>query len=84
MPNGTASRRCCPLPRRWVVEHTCGGLGRCRRLRTDDERLPSVSKTCILLAMIPLLPHRMPAVTLRKHALPPEAANLSRIARALA
>jgi putative transposase len=47
-----------PLPRRWVVEHTLGWLGRWRRLSRDYEHLPEVSEAMVTLAMIRLMLHR--------------------------
>jgi transposase len=35
------------LPQRWVVERTLGGFGRYRRLRKDDEGLPTVSEALL-------------------------------------
>ena len=46
------------LPRRWVVEHTLGWLGRWRRLSRDYEHLPEVSEAMVTLAMIRLMLHR--------------------------
>jgi putative transposase len=46
------------LPRRWVVEHTFGWLGRWRRLSKDYEHLPEVSETMVTLAMIRIMVHR--------------------------
>jgi transposase len=47
------------LPKRWVVEHTNGGLLHCRRLVRDDERLPESSETFIYLAMIRSMVRRL-------------------------
>ena len=61
-------------PRRWVVEglgaeplppfkspveRTFAWLGRQRRLSKDYERLPEVSETVVLVAMIPLMLNRL-------------------------
>jgi putative transposase len=45
--------------RRWVVERTCGGLGRWRRLSKDDEYLPATAACDIYLAMIRVLLRRL-------------------------
>ena len=58
-----------PLPKRWVVERTFGGLGRCRRLAKDFEslavnalaflRLPPPSSAFLRLGMIRLMLRRL-------------------------
>ena len=50
---------CAVEPRRWVVERTCGWLGRCRRLSKDDEEYPVTSATWVALAMGALLLRRL-------------------------
>jgi putative transposase len=47
------------LPRRWVVERSFGWLGRSRRLRRDDERLPTSSQALNYRTSMRLLPHRV-------------------------
>jgi putative transposase len=44
-----------PFPRRWVVERARAGIGRHRRMSTDDERLPSTSEALVSLTSIRLL-----------------------------
>jgi putative transposase len=39
------------LPRRWVVERTCGWLGRWRRTSKDYAYLPSTSE-CVIYAIM--------------------------------
>ena len=46
-------------PRRWVVERTCGWLGRCRRWSKDYEADPVTSETWIALARCALLLRRL-------------------------
>jgi putative transposase len=47
------------LPRRWVVEHTFGWLGRSRRLSKDYEESPECSESMIYIAMIHLMLRRL-------------------------
>jgi putative transposase len=47
------------LPRRWVVERTCGWLGRQRRQSKDYEALPATSEAWIYLAMTRLMLRRL-------------------------
>ncbi|MBX6313196.1 MAG: transposase [Isosphaeraceae bacterium] len=41
--------------RRWVIERTCAGLGRWRRLSTDYEQTTGSSEAFIKLARVPLM-----------------------------
>ena len=50
---------CAVEPRRWVVERTCGWLGRCRRLSKDYEADLVTSETWIALARGALLLRRL-------------------------
>ena len=47
------------LPKRWIVERTFGWLMKCRRLRSDYERLTSHSRAMIQLAMINIVLRRV-------------------------
>jgi putative transposase len=47
------------LPRRWVVERTCGWLGRFRRMSKDYEFDPKTSESMIHLAMINIMVRRL-------------------------
>jgi putative transposase len=47
------------LPKRWIVERTCGWLNRYRRLSKDDEYLTQTSATMIRVAMIHLMIRRL-------------------------
>ncbi|HMB02819.1 MAG TPA: transposase, partial [Isosphaeraceae bacterium] len=47
------------LPRRWVVERTLGGLGRCRGLSRDSEQTTSSSAAFIKLARAHLRARRL-------------------------
>ncbi len=47
------------LPRRWVVERTFGGLGRCRRLSKDYEYLTTTHEAFIYAAMVRLMLRRL-------------------------
>jgi putative transposase len=47
------------LPRRWVVEHTFGWLGKYRRLSKDYERLTESSQAFIYAAMIHIMIRRL-------------------------
>ena len=46
-------------PKRWIVERTFGGLGRCRRLAKDFEGLTRTHLAFIQLAMIRLMLRRI-------------------------
>ncbi len=46
------------LPRRWVIERSCGWLARFRRLARDYERLPETVRGLSFLAFACLLLHR--------------------------
>jgi putative transposase len=47
------------VPKRWIVEHTFGWLGRYRRLSKDYEELPETSEAFIYIAMIHLMLQRL-------------------------
>lgn len=47
------------LPRRWVVERTCGWFGRSRRLSKDAEQLPETSEAMLYAAMSRLMVKRL-------------------------
>ena len=47
------------LPKRWIVERTFGGLGRCRRLAKDFEGLTRTHLAFLQLAMIRLMLRRI-------------------------
>lgn len=47
------------LPKRWVVEGTCGWLAGYRRLNRDYELLPKTVETFIYLAMSRLMLRRL-------------------------
>jgi putative transposase len=47
------------LPWRWIVERTCGWLGRYRRLSKDYEYLTQTSEAMIRVAMIHLMVRRL-------------------------
>jgi putative transposase len=47
------------LKRRWVVERTFAGLGRCRRLSKDDEGTTASSEARVKLAMVHLMARRL-------------------------
>jgi len=49
------------LPHRWVVERTLAWLNQKRRLRKDDEELPSTSETLVSVAMTRLMLKRLAA-----------------------
>jgi putative transposase len=53
------------LPRRWVVERTFAGLGRCRRLAKDWERSIESSAAWVTVASIRMLTRRI--TTLSNH-----------------
>ena len=55
----TDSHRFEVLPRRWVVERALTWLGRCRRLRKDNEALPETSETWVHIAMVHLMLKRL-------------------------
>ncbi|MEM8532452.1 MAG: transposase [Chloroflexota bacterium] len=46
-------------PQRWVIERTFAWLGRSRRLRTDDERLPENSESVVYIGAIRLMLRRL-------------------------
>jgi putative transposase len=46
---------------RWIVERTCGGLHRSRRLSKDFEALPETTEAWIRIAMIHLVVRRLAA-----------------------
>ena len=48
-----------PLPKRWIVERTFAGLGRCRRLAKDFENLAVNALAFLCLAMIRLMLRRL-------------------------
>jgi transposase len=48
------------LRRRWVVERTFAWIVKCRRLVRDDEQLPAVAETLILIAASAVLLRRWP------------------------
>jgi len=52
------------LPKRWVVERTCGWVGTYRRLSKDYEYLTASSEAMISGAMIHLMVRRIEAKTL--------------------
>jgi putative transposase len=47
------------LPKRWVVERTFAGLGRCRRHSKDDERLTASSESMLRISAIHLMLKRL-------------------------
>ena len=47
------------LPKRWVVERTCGWLMHCRRLVRDHEQTAASAAGCIYLAMTRLMLRRL-------------------------
>ena len=47
------------IPRRWVVERTFAGLGRCRRLAKDWEKTIASAEAWILIASIRLVSRRL-------------------------
>lgn len=47
------------VPWRWIVERTFAWLGRCRRLKSDYERLPETTEAIIHIAMIRLMLRRL-------------------------
>lgn len=49
------------LPKRWLVERTCGWLNWYRRLSKDDERLPEMSEPAIYAVMTRLMLRRLTA-----------------------
>jgi len=49
------------VPHRWVVERTLAWLNHCRRLRKDDEELPTTSETFVSVAMTRLMLKRLAA-----------------------
>ena len=51
------------LPWRWIVEWTCGWLGRYRRLAKDYEYLTQTSEAMIRVAMIHLMVRRLARLT---------------------
>jgi putative transposase len=51
------------LPKRWVVERTCGWWGRYRRLAKDDEYLTQTSEAMIRVAMNHLMVRRLARLT---------------------
>jgi putative transposase len=51
------------LPKRWVVERTCGWWGRYRRLAKDDEYLTQTSEAMLRVAMIHLMVRRLARLT---------------------
>jgi putative transposase len=51
-----------PLPKRWVVERTNAGNGRCRRTSKDYERQPESSAAQLQLSHIQLMLQRLSPV----------------------
>jgi len=49
------------VPHRWVVERTLAWVNHCRRLRKDDEELPTTSETFVSVAMTRLMLKRLAA-----------------------
>jgi transposase len=47
------------LPKRWIVEHTIGWLGRCRRPAKDWENLNRSALAFLRLASIRLMPRKL-------------------------
>ena len=47
------------VPWRWIVERTFAWLGRYRRLKSDNERLPETTEAIIHIAVIRLMVRRL-------------------------
>ena len=50
---------CHVLPKRWIVERTCGWFGRYRRLSKDYEYVTQTSAAVIRVAMLHLMVRRL-------------------------